>query len=213
MTQLARRWAPHFCALLAVSLIPVVLHAYVGIEAEDCEKASGIAPHWAPSDPPSGPERYIEKRMKPSHWREGTLRGEHGSILHYTIARGFDAKHIYYRPEYKLVRHERPVAHEVRWIDADGEKLPVHRPIYEARRGNRPVGFAAYLVLYGGRPVENPYRTQLRAAPLQILTGRVPATLFFVAGHVPESELPAAEERAYEWLRTSWQNYQVICGP
>ena len=212
MIHLARGWVPHLSVLLAVSLVPVALHSYVGVEAERCENPSAIAPRWLPGESPNAHERYIEERMKPDLWRQGRVRTEAGPALTYTIARGFDAKHIYYRPEYKLLPGTRPVAQEIRWIDADGGRLPVHRPLYERELRSPVVGFAAYVVVYDGTPVESGYRAQLLSGVRQILRGRVPATLLFVSGRVLESELPAAEERAYDWLRASWQNYRVICG-
>jgi hypothetical protein len=54
---------------------------------------------------------------------------------------------------------------------------------------------------------------QLRAAPLELLTGAAPMTLLLVHGNVLQSELPAAEARARDWLSASWQAYRYACAP
>ncbi len=213
MSLLARRWAPHVCVLLSVAMLPVVLHGYVGVESDDCAHATAVAPPWAPGDSTTGRAAYIDGLMKPSQWREGTLRDSDGTALNYVIARSFDAKHLYYRPEYKLVQKARPASHEIVWIEMDDESVPVHRPIYQKRIRNPLIGLAAYVILYDGVPVENPYRTQLLSAPLQIVRGRLPTTLLFVWGYVGETELATAEARATDWLRSALRNYREICAP
>lgn len=213
MNTLPRRWAPHVCVLLGITMLPVVLHGYVGVESDDCAHATAIAPLWAPGDAPTGRAAYIDERMKPEQWREGILRESDGTALSYTIGRGFDAKHLYYRPEYKLLRVARPSSHEIVWIEVGEERVPVHRPLYERNFSSPMIGVAAYVILYNGVPVENPYRAQLLWAPLQIVRGRLPTTLLFVWGLVPETEVAAAEARAYDWLRSAVRNYREICAP
>ncbi len=213
MNSFPRRWAPHLCVLLGLTMLPVVLHGYVGVESDDCAHATAIAPLWAPGDSPTNQDAYIEERMKPSQWREGILRDPDGANLHYVIGRGFDAKHLYYRPEYKLMREGRPVSHEIVWIEVDDERVPVQRPIYERRLGSPMIGLAAYVILYAGVAVENPYRTQLLWAPLQIVRGRLSTTLLFVWGNVLETEFADAEARAHDWLRSAVRNYREVCAP
>jgi DNA polymerase IIIc chi subunit len=70
----------------------------------------------------------------------------------------------------------------------------------------------AALLVYEGKPVETGWLAQLRAAPQLLLTGARPMTLFAVRGDVAEPLVPAAEQRARQWLRDSWRNYRAICG-
>jgi hypothetical protein len=211
MSGLSRRWAAHVTILLAITCVPVTLHSYVGIVAEDCANPSSVAPGFDPRTATNGD--YVEERMKPQQWREGTIRERNAVPLSYTIARGFDAKHIYYRPEYKLVRATRPVSHELDWIDVDGERVPVQRPLYERSLTSPLQGVVAYVVLYGGVPVEDPYRAQLLTAPAQVVRGRLPATLLFVWGVVDESQVAQVEARAYAWLEGAVRNYRGLCSP
>jgi len=207
------RWVPHLSVLLALALVPVTLHAYLGMQGDDCANPTALAPRWDPGDDPTPHLQYIEERMKPALWRRGKLRADGGSTLEYVIARGPDAKHIYYRPEYKLLQRSRPVRQEVVWIEDEDGDLPVHRPRYERGLADPLVPMAAYLLIYDGRPVENAYREQLLSAPGLIFRGRMPATLLFVSGRVLPEEMEAAEARAYEWLRRAWRNYRDVCVP
>ncbi len=43
MSGLSRRWAWHVTILLAITLVPVTLHSYVGIVSDDCANASSQA--------------------------------------------------------------------------------------------------------------------------------------------------------------------------
>ena len=213
MISPSTRWAPHLSVLLAVVLVPVTLHAYLGMSGEDCANPMALAPAWDPGDDPPPDIQYLERRMKPSQWREGKLRSAEGWSLEYVIARSVDAKHIYYRPEYKLVQVLRPIGHDVEWIADESGQLPVHRPRYQPRMDSPLVPMVAYLLVYDGRPVENPYREQLLSAPGLIFRGRVPATLLFVWGLVLPGEMEKAEARAYDWLRQAWRNYRDVCSP
>ncbi len=211
MISPSSRWAPHLSVLLAVALVPVALHAYLGMSAEDCAHPPALAPPWPPRDAPVPGISYLEERMKPSHWREGKLRSTGGSPLKYVIARGVDAKHIYYRPEYKLVTPRRPFSHDDEWIPDESGPLPVHRPRYRRQIYDPLVPMVAYLLVYDGHPVENPYREQLLSAPGLVFRGRMPATLLFVSGLVSPGEVESAEARAYDWLREARRNYRDVC--
>jgi hypothetical protein len=71
----------------------------------------------------------------------------------------------------------------------------------------------AYLLVYDGKPLNNPYLEQLTAAPRQMLIGRLPMTLFLAYANVMGNEQEAALGAAREWLASSWRLYRAACMP
>ncbi len=70
----------------------------------------------------------------------------------------------------------------------------------------------AYLLVYEDEPVSNPYVAQLKHAPLQMLRGSRPMTLFFVFGRSEPATLARAEQLAHAWLWGAWERYRSQCG-
>ena len=66
--------------------------------------------------------------------------------------------------------------------------------------------------LYGA-PVDDPYSSQLLAAPRRLFLGRLPMTIFYVYGAGSEAQLEEIEQRELDWLLESWRSYRSICFP
>jgi hypothetical protein len=206
MSVAARRYLPHLTALLTLTLIPVGMHSYANFRTDDCEHPTALAPRAG------APSSYLNERFQPAQWRSGKVRIADSGTLDYVILRSFDPKLVYYRPEYHLFRATRPSGGGVEWIEIDGdEKMPVHRPQYRREQVSM-VPISGYVLIYGGRLVDNPYLTHALSAPLRILGGQQPMTLYFISGMVPPAAYDRAQERMHEWLRESWLSYERICG-
>ena len=106
----------------------------------------------------------------------------------------------------------------------ESDKLPtLHKYARAYRDADNDVGLAttarddarkrivAYLLMYEGRAVGNPYIAQLASAPRQLVRGSRPMTLFLVSSHVRSSALEAADAPAWEWLTRAWQKYRAVC--
>lgn len=200
MTRPSTRYAVPIAALATLALIPVVIHGYLGLRVEDCADPAALLPE--------GNER-----------REYELPSPHGvrRVRHW-VGRSYDPKQVYYRPAVRVMHEVRPVAERVEWLEADGEALPIHRVIYgDTAQASRDLSetrvVAAYLLVYRGEPVANPYLAQLGAAPALLLRGRLPMTLFFTGAFVPAEDVEWAEEQSREWLISSWRAYRTACPP
>ena len=157
--------------------------------------------------------RIMNGGFRASQWRSGVTQSAESDIaIHYSMVRSYDAKRLYYRPELKLVRAD-PTSRVVEILEVDGQSLPIHRPLYpdSIMRGVKPI--VGYILVYAGRPVDSPYATQLLAAPGQVLTGRVPMTLFLAHATAMESSEEAAVGAVRDWLASTWRRHQQICVP
>lgn len=202
--MVSRRYVAALTGLAALALIPVAIHSYAGVRREDCAHPERLFAGGLPAT--ARRAQAIEQRLDAERWIEGrAAASDGGSTLAYVIARSYDPKRLYYRPERVLLRHE-PAGAELEWAEHDGERVPIHRLRYDV-----PGLTAAYLLVYGGRPVDDPYGEQLRSAPAQLLTGPWPMTLFFVSERGAPSRLEAARRRTRDWLLEGWRRYQSAC--
>jgi hypothetical protein len=112
------------------------------------------------------------------------------------------------------VVHARPDRRSVQEVVEGNEILPVHRAHYPGElHSESGLAVVAYLLVYGGQPIANPYWSQLVSAPLQLVTGRRAMWLFLVSAEVRPKERRAAEAAALEWLGEAWHRYQTACSP
>jgi hypothetical protein len=131
--------------------------------------------------------------------------------LEYAVIRSYNAKRLYYRPEHRYLRGVVPHVKTIEWIDYAGTRLPIHRSFYPSTASSQHKHIVAYLLMYEGRAIGNPYIAQLVSAPRQLVRGSRPMTLFLVSGEVHSSDFEAAEADAREWLQKAWQQYRAVC--
>ena len=213
MSLPSTRFARALAGLVALVLVPVVLHSYLGIQRDDCRAPLALAPAEHASALERGRDAWMREHFAASAWREGRIAGASGApTLSYTVVRSYDAKRVYYRPENTLLRGHNVRARELEWVDAHDVRLPIHRPRY-ASPGASLRAVAGYLLVYEGRPVADPYRAQLLAAARQLLGGSAPMTLFFVHGSATVEQVEETELRVRTALREQWERYRSSCLP
>ncbi len=214
MTTLAQRYAPHITVLVGLALLPVVVHSYAQRRTDDCANPFVLVASARASDASETRRHFMQERMGAYQWREGqVIPPDGGPRLSYAIVRSYDPKRVYYRPERNLVGKQEPERIVLDTIDVDGEQVPIRVVEYARQRRTHLQSLAAYLLVYDGEPVTNPYTAQILAAPGLMVAGSRPMTLFFVWGQALTDELPGAQAAAREWLITSWRTYQSACNP
>ena len=173
--MISTRFAPAVIVLVALALIPTVIHSYVGRLANDDVRTAGIPirlgdeigtatnrrPQWGMVQ--FGAEDWIERSY-------GTRRD-----LTLFVGRSFDAKRLYHHPELAVAYGDSYRQATVMRFPSRPE-IPVHVLRYETD-SNRA---SMYALLYDGQFVENPIRFQLVNALELLFSRRKPMTLFFV---------------------------------
>lgn len=215
MTRASTRFVPHILVLLVLAGVPTLLHSYGRFDVEDCRNPAALMVLHNGSQRASWVrERWLERASATREWRQG--KRPIPATLHElrtVVVRTYDPKIVYHQPEIALVRGFGADAREVEWIEHAGEALPVHRPYFGIHSDRPAKVVAAYLLVYRGRPVANPYLAQLLAAPLELASGRSPMTLFFATATVGRGEVELAEEAADRWLAETWSAYRSACHP
>jgi hypothetical protein len=214
------RHVPLIAVLLALAAAPTWLHHTGRLNVDDCGELAIAFEPMSDGSPPVGDGEAARRRKRlltlygDGSWVEGRVsirRG--GPRLTTVVVRSFDPKTIYHWPGNRVIG-TRPERTTLETVTAGAGQLPIHRLHYPRRseRG-RKVKFAAYLLVYGGELVRNPYLAQLLSAPRQVVAGRMPMWLFFVFGDVHPADLDDAEQSAVDWLLDSWHRYQEACRP
>jgi hypothetical protein len=211
MSGLSRRFAPHLVALCALALVAVVVHAWIGVDRDDCARPEAFLRPQPGAHADSPRQRFMSAAFEAVAWREGRISSDDvRTSLSWSIVRSFQPRKLYYQPE-TLLYAMRPIARGVEWLEEDGARLPVHRAWYRSDPATGATLVVAYLLIYRGEPVESGMRAQLRSAPALLVTGAAPMTLLVVGGIASGGEIAETEARARDWLRASWRAYRFAC--
>lgn len=208
MTRLSLRYVRPLSACLLLALIPVVVHSYLQVEIDDCKGSWAFGSKFAQTSHPSGSrDARMRERFQSFQMQEGSFL-RNGMRFDFSIIRSYDVKRLYHLPETSLVEHAIVERRGIEWVPADSEALPIHRAYYG---DTDPAILVAYLLVYRSSPVASPYWAHLRAAPVELFSGRRPMTLFLVQARGSPGSLRQMEKVEREWLLSSWEKYRSAC--
>ena len=210
---LSDRYGLAVFVLFALALAPVTVHSYLRLRSDDCANPQALVPEMPPGSVSAEREAEIRRDLDPYQWREGRLPATDGAPeLRFTVIRSYDPKQLYYRGTRRIWRDVEPGGDTADWLETEDAKLPVVRSRIESDGRRENTAVVAALLVYEGKPVESGWKTQLRAAPRQALTGSRPMTLFAIRADASPEQRAAAEKRVNQWLVDSWRSYGAICG-
>jgi hypothetical protein len=208
VTRLSLRYVRPLSACLLLALIPVVVHSYIQVESDDCKAPWVFMPKSAQaSDSGGSRDAWMREFFESSQWREGSFFKD-GLRFDFSIIRSYDAKRLYHRPETSLVEHANVERRGIEWVGAGSGALPIHRAYYF---DTDPAIVVAYLLVYRSSPVASPFWVHLRGAPVELLSGGRPMTLFLIQARGSRGSLGEMEKVEREWLLSSWEKYRSAC--
>ena len=197
--------------LLAVAAVPVIAHSVIGITAETCADPEALISGLDAPEPSLERAEFLRSSMHVSEFAEGSAvppRG--GAALDYLVLRSWDPKRLYHRPEQRLLKGVIATGTRLEWVDAGDRSLPIQSVEYEQLLMAQHKPVAAYLLVYAGEPVSNPYWAQIASSLRELLLGKQPMTLYFVYGSGgPDAQ--AVEERVRAWLVDAWRRHRSVC--
>jgi hypothetical protein len=172
------RYIPAICVLLALALVPTIIHSYSDQVYDDGRRTSGIPSTLAghASAPTKRNPTWGKRRFDSDDWVEREYRSSSGSVVTVTVVRSYDAKTLYHHPELAVAYGRETFGREdVQRFDQRPD-VPVHvlRTITDAP------ALALYALHYDTDFVENPVAFQIRSAGELLFSRRKPMTLFFV---------------------------------
>ena len=174
-------FAPRFsltvAALLGLTLVPTVIHQYVGLSIDDGRIANAISIRLAGlSGIATGRKSsWAVRKFDSDDWMERWYTGQNEKIQ-LLVARSYDLKRLYHHPELAIVQSDDLASRGVVRL-AHRESLPIH--LLESRRTTGR-GVALYVLHYDSEFVDDAMRFQLRTAASLLVGGRRQMTLFFV---------------------------------
>lgn len=194
--MISRKYLPHLVALLAVALIPTLIHQYLGLEEDDGLQANAIPKRLAGYSAQSTERRraWGEAVFGSHDWFERNYERD-GRTLRLFVGRGYDQKRLYHHPEIGL---SRGIDLEPETIVSLDGGMSVH--LLREKDGE---GAVAYVLLYDGRSIVDPVANQIRNALWQLFHPRRPMTLFYVADPYLRKSESFEESEAARLLRAA----------
>ena len=171
--MISTRFATPVIALLGITLVPVVIHTYVGMTATDGKSATDVS---VSLDGRNG----VDTNRRPGWVREqydatDFIERKYGSDVTLFVARGYDVKKLYHHPELGVGRGRGYEPAGVKRVPAKSGSIPVHLLTSSG-------GLAGYVLLYDGQFIERPYRFHISQALSLLVKPRQQMTLFFAQG-------------------------------
>lgn len=172
------RYLPATCVLLALALVPTIIHSYSNDAGDDGRRTDAIPTELAgyTSRPSDRNATWGQRRFDSHDWVEREYRDvARGHEVTLTVVRSYDAKSVYHHPELA-------VAYGVSFVGQQVSRLPQRPdvPVHVLKPSPGVPASAAYVLHYDARFVENPIAFQIRTAGELLFTRRKPMTLFFV---------------------------------
>ena len=172
--MISTRFAPAVCVVVALALIPTIIHSYAGMVVKDGRSTASIPATLAgfTSVPSARDAGWGRRRFESDDWFERRYLSGTDEVL-LTVLRSYDLKRLYHHPELD-------VAYGTAFLDEkvvelrDAPGVPVH-----VLSGAEETGPAAYVLHYGDAFVANPLWFQVRVAGELLFSGRRPMTLIF----------------------------------
>ena len=165
------------CLIIALALVPTIIHSYVGILDHDGLKTANIpATLDAFTSTPSARDAgWGRRRFESDDWFERTYRASAtGDEVLLTVLRSYDLKRLYHHPELDVAYGTGYLMHDVAQLPG----LP-GVPVHVLETGTSERGTALYVLHYDGGFVRDPMWLQLRVAGQLLFSGRKPMTLIF----------------------------------
>lgn len=190
---ISRRFMVITIILLALALVPTIIHSYIEAKADDGLRVNVIGKTLSgfSSNPTARRAAWVKDTFDSHDWVERRYTAPGNNIVLLFVARSFDLKRLYHHPEIGVLRG---VDLEMKGIEKLKGTANVPAHILRSRTGK---GLAAYVLHYDGRFIENPIKTQIKASLELLFSKRKAMTLFLIyvesAGpDVSLEELPAS---------------------
>ena len=173
--MISPRHAPVLCVVLALALIPTIIHSYAASVVKDSLTTASIEPSLAgftstPSDRDAG---WGARRFESDDWFERRYTSGSDEVL-LTVLRSYDLKRLYHHPELDVAYGTGFLRHETRRFP-ENPAIPVH--VLHTDVGGGSV--AMYVLHYDEGFVEDPVWFQMRIAADLLFSRRKPMTLLF----------------------------------
>jgi hypothetical protein len=218
LIQASTRYVPHVAILLAFTAAVALLQGGERRNVEDCANPAALLPQGEPIHYADGRRERRHAGLRQAvgergRWTEGSTPTPEGFRIEFSVLHSYEPRRIYHQPGRNLVKEARSRTEEIERVSDGNHEVPIHRLRFEqtTRSGGSEI-VAAYLLVYHGEPVLDPYRAHAGAALRELWSGRRPMTLYLAHTQAPPSRRVAAEAAIQRWLLERWQRHREACG-
>lgn len=202
--MISTRYATPVIILLALALIPTILHSYINARTDDGKSAHNISTTLGnfTSTPSKRNTRWGMDLFDSEDWLERDYQNQKSDKIRLFAARSYNHKRIYHHPELALTHGHSLNKKEI--INLPGHpEIPVH--IFNNANNSIHV---AYVLLYNDEFVESPIKHQLGDSLRLLVNAQKPMTLFYASqiGLAPDTQFN--QSSVAPLLSLAIQNFQ-----
>lgn len=178
--MISSRLALPVVLILALALVPTIIHNYMGLTIDDGLLVTRINPRLGAftSEPTKRKAPWVKEIFDSDDWFERSYRDQNGSQVRLFAARSYDHKRLYHHPELALSYGQNLKDGGVATIQLGQQKIPVH--ILRRTSGK---GVSAYVLYYDDTFIENPIVHQVFDSINLLVSGRKQLTIFYLSDH------------------------------
>ena len=176
--MISSRYVIPVSLLLILSLLPTIIHSYLGSIYDDGRSVQTIPTTLAgfSSEPYlRHKDQWVKSLYGSEDWIERIYKNDNGEKIRLFAARSYDYKKLYHHPELGLSHGSNLEEEGIVMLQGDPE-IPVF-----VLRNNSGRGIVAYVLLHEGKFVKNPVSHQINGAFLQLFSPMKAMTLFYVS--------------------------------
>jgi len=172
---IASRYLPATAVMLALALVPTIVHSYVGFTAFDGKRSRDVASQLAGLQGVDTGRRAVW--VIDNFGTDDFIERRYGADVTLFVARSYDPKRLYHHPELGVAYGRRFDSTSVVQEAAGSRSVPLHVLSGEDE-------LACYALLYDDRFVESPLRFEAGHIFTTLASPRRQMTLFFARGPV-----------------------------
>ena len=201
--MISKHYALATALLLAIALVPTLIHSYFKMEYDDGRTTSVIPMNLAGIDSvPSGRNaEWVREMFASDDWIERNYTVPDYGEIRLFAARSYDLKRLYHHPELAVLYGTSMEGAGINVLD-DASVTPAH--LLQATHGN---GKAAYTLLYEDKFVTSPLRFQLEASLGLLFKPRKQMTLFLVYDENINPDTPFSTTIAAEIMKEATRSF------
>lgn len=201
--MISPRFALPVALMLAVALVPTVIHSYIGLLEDDGISVAAIpeAIGTYSSEPGKRSAQWVKEVFDAEDWSDRIYRDPNGNKVRLFVARSYDHKRLYHHPELALSYGQRLESVGVKLL-ANEQQVAVHL----LRDPEGPAG-AAYVLVYDGATVKSPVKHQIIDSLNLLLNGRKQMTIFYAADLFQNNEKDFSESAGASVLLQAVQDF------
>lgn len=205
MKLLSTRYALAVCFLLALALVPTVIHSYIDAKVDDGKSVNNIATSLNnySSAPAKRNASWGLDVFGSADWFERDYQDQQYNKIRLFTARSYDHKRLYHHPELALSYGKDLTKQGIKKLPHDSEIL-VHLLSNESNTLQ-----AAYVLLYDDQFISDPINHQLGESMRLLVSAGKPMTLFYASQASATGNMPFEQSNIAQLLLLAIQSFQA----